>query len=84
MKRSIQKIISHILKRLAQATVLRYKPAIVGVTGSAGKTSTVLAIAAALQEERSVRPPYGNFNSDMGLPLTILGEPRLQARPEFL
>lgn len=74
MKKYIHNMISAALKRLAQATVLRYRPAIVGVTGSAGKTSTVLAIAAALADGRKVRAPYGNFNGDIGLPLTILGD----------
>lgn len=74
MKVHIQKSIALVLKRLAQATVLRYKPAIVGVTGSVGKTSTVRAITAALAGERRVRAPYGNFNGDIGLPLTILGD----------
>lgn len=73
MKANLQKTAALVLKRLAQATVLRYRPAIVGVTGSAGKTLTVQAIAAALSEEYKVRAPYGNFNSDIGLPLTILG-----------
>jgi UDP-N-acetylmuramoyl-tripeptide--D-alanyl-D-alanine ligase len=74
MKKFLQDIVAAILKKLAQATVLRYKPAIVGVTGSVGKTSTVLAIAAALSKEKSVRATYGNFNSVIGLPLNILGE----------
>lgn len=74
MKAYFQKTAALILKRLAQATVLRYRPAIVGVTGSAGKTSTVLAIAAALSGGYRVRAPYGNFNGDIGLPLTILGD----------
>jgi UDP-N-acetylmuramoyl-tripeptide--D-alanyl-D-alanine ligase len=74
MTAKLQKIVALGLKRLAQATVLRYKPAIVGVTGSAGKTSTVLAVTAALSGERRVRAPYGNFNGDIGLPLTILGD----------
>lgn len=74
MKDLLQKTVATVLKKLAQATILRYRPAIVGVTGSVGKTSTVRAIAAVLSKEKRVRSAYGNFNSDIGLPLTILGD----------
>jgi UDP-N-acetylmuramoyl-tripeptide--D-alanyl-D-alanine ligase len=67
-------LIQNILKRLAQLLVLRYRPAIVGVTGSVGKTSTKLAIAAVLSAERDVRASKGNFNSDIGVALAIIGD----------
>jgi UDP-N-acetylmuramoyl-tripeptide--D-alanyl-D-alanine ligase len=66
--------IKFILRRLAQLTILRYRPAIVGVTGSVGKTSTKLAIAAVLSAERSVRASKGNFNSEIGISLSVLGD----------
>jgi len=62
------------LKKLAQLTIWRYRPGIIGVTGSVGKTSTKLAIAAVLGGERKVRVSAGNLNNDLGLPLTILGD----------
>jgi UDP-N-acetylmuramoyl-tripeptide--D-alanyl-D-alanine ligase len=68
------RIVAAILKKLAQATILRYRPAIVGVTGSVGKTSAKIAIAAVLSETYRVRAPHANFNSEIGLPLTILGD----------
>lgn len=55
-------------------TVWKYRPSIIGVTGSVGKTSTKLAIAAVLGGERSVRYAPANFNNELGLPLTILGK----------
>lgn len=67
-------ILQYILKYLARLTLWRYRPAIVAVTGSAGKTSTKLTIAAVLGSERQVRFSPGNFNNALGLPLTILGE----------
>ena len=45
---------------------------IIGVTGSVGKTSTKEFIAAALSEKYSVLKTEGNFNNEIGLPLTIL------------
>ena len=62
------------LRMLARLTISRYRPGIVGVTGSAGKTSTKLAIAAVLKKVRRVRVSSGNLNNDLGLPLAILGD----------
>ena len=62
------------MRHLARWTIWRYRPAVIGVTGSAGKTSTKLAIKAVLERDRRVRVSFGNLNSDLGLPLTILGD----------
>jgi len=68
------KILGWKLKKLAQLTVWRYRPAVIGVTGSVGKTSTKMAIAAVLDGERVVRVSKGNLNTTLGLPLTVLGD----------
>ncbi len=70
----MQTILKAILRRLAALTLFRYKPAVVAVTGTVGKTSTKLAIAAVLGSERYVRTARGNFNSPIGVALTILGD----------
>jgi UDP-N-acetylmuramoyl-tripeptide--D-alanyl-D-alanine ligase len=62
------------LRMLARLTIARYRPGIVGVTGSAGKTSAKLAIATVLRSVRRVRVFSGNLNNDLGLPLAILGD----------
>src|SRR6185312_7159063 len=62
------------LRKLARLTIWRYRPGIVGITGSAGKTSTKLAIQAVLGRGRRVRISAGNLNNDFGVPLTILGD----------
>lgn len=45
---------------------------VVGITGSVGKTSTKEFIAGVLQEKYSVLKTQGNFNNEVGLPLTVL------------
>lgn len=44
---------------------------VVGVTGSVGKTSTKEMVAAALSVEKRVMKTAGNYNSQIGLPLTM-------------
>jgi UDP-N-acetylmuramoyl-tripeptide--D-alanyl-D-alanine ligase len=73
MKSQLLKALELSLKRLSQLTIWRYRPGVVGVTGNVGKTSTKLAISAVLGSGRKVRWSQGNFNSEFGLPLTILG-----------
>lgn len=63
-----------ILKAFARWTVGKYNPGIIGVTGTVGKTSAKEAIYAVLQNHRAVRASRGNFNSEIGLPLAILGD----------
>lgn len=45
---------------------------VVGITGSVGKTSTKEVIASVLEEKYSVLKTEGNFNNEIGLPLTVL------------
>jgi len=44
---------------------------VVGVTGSVGKTSTKEAIAAVLSQKYRVLATDGNFNNELGVPLTV-------------
>lgn len=44
----------------------------VGITGSVGKTSTKEMISAVLGQKYNVLKTAGNFNNEVGLPLTIL------------
>ncbi|MCL4437472.1 UDP-N-acetylmuramoyl-tripeptide--D-alanyl-D-alanine ligase [Patescibacteria group bacterium] len=73
MKKNSNKILRRVLKFLAQKTLKRYRPGIIGVTGSVGKTSAKLAIADVLASERNARAVRANFNNELGLPLAILG-----------
>ena len=54
---------------------------VVGLTGSAGKTSSKDLIAALLEQLGPTVAPPGNFNNELGLPLTLL---RADAGTRFL
>lgn len=58
---------------MAASVLRKYKPRIVGITGSVGKSSTKEAIALVLSHDFRVRKTEGNYNNEIGLPLTILG-----------
>lgn len=59
------------LKCLAQYYLEQLKIPVVGITGSVGKTSTKEMIAAVLAQKYRVLKTLGNFNNELGLPLTI-------------
>lgn len=64
-----------ILNWLSKKKLAKYKPYIVGVTGNLGKTTTKDYIFLVLQQNKiSVRATQKSFNSELGVPLTILGE----------
>lgn len=48
---------------------------VVGITGSVGKTSTKEMIASVLSQEFTVHKTQGNFNNELGVPLTLLAMP---------
>lgn len=57
---------------LARWVLERVSPAVVGVTGSNGKTSTKEMIAAVLGVRHRVLKTVGNLNTETGVPLTLL------------
>ena len=73
MPKTARTYLAAILQALARWTLQRFQPEIIGVTGSAGKTSTKEAIAAILTSHWRVRATAANYNTEIGLPMTILG-----------
>lgn len=69
MKHIVTKILTNASKRL----LARHQPTIVAVTGSVGKTSTRDAIAVVLGSRFHIRTAKKNLNTELGVPLTILG-----------
>jgi UDP-N-acetylmuramoyl-tripeptide--D-alanyl-D-alanine ligase len=63
------------LQRLATAWRRSLDAAVIGVTGSVGKTSTKQLIAALIAPHRRVAANPANFNTEIGLPLAVLAAP---------
>ena len=73
MKETLKKLLFYILQLESRLVLLRYKPKIIAITGSVGKTSTKDAVYAVLASATFVRKSEKSYNSEIGLPLTILG-----------
>ena len=61
------------LQDLATWYRLKFNIPVIAITGSVGKTTTKDMIATVLAKKYKVLKTQGNFNSDIGAPLTILG-----------
>ena len=60
------------LGRLASAWRDRFPGRVIGITGSNGKTTVKEMVAGILEHAGRVRATQGNFNNDIGMPLTLL------------
>jgi UDP-N-acetylmuramoyl-tripeptide--D-alanyl-D-alanine ligase len=60
------------LQRLATRVREAWGGRLIGITGSAGKTTTKEAVATVLEARFSVLKSQGNFNNGFGLPLQLL------------
>ncbi|MDA3840185.1 MAG: Mur ligase family protein [Patescibacteria group bacterium] len=69
----MRKILQFILKIIAKLVLKKYKPKIIGVTGSVGKTTTKEAVFTVLSKKYRVGKSLKNYNNEIGLPLSILG-----------
>jgi len=67
------KLLYYILNKLSAWTLIRYRPIIVAVSGSLGKTSTKNAIGLVLKKSFPTRTSFQSYNNQIGVPLTILG-----------
>ena len=75
MKKTFKQIIVFIITWQSKLILAKYHPKIIAVTGSVGKTSTKDAVFTVLSKFKTVRKSEKSFNSEIGLPLTILGSP---------
>ncbi len=73
MKTTLKNIVTKVLILIAKGILRRTNPHIIAITGSVGKTSTKDAIYTVLKGSGSVRRSEKSFNSELGVPLSIIG-----------
>ena len=73
MRKLLKRVIRAILTWEARTILKKYKPQIIAITGNVGKTSTKDAVYAALTNSVYIRKSKKSFNSEIGVPLTIIG-----------
>ena len=83
MRQLVIKKLEVLLKLLARLTLRKYKPFVIGVTGSVGKTSAKSAIFTVLKTTVTTRMAGGNLNNELGMPLAILGDYETSGGPLF-
>ena len=71
----MKKLITAIIVWEARIAALKNKPKIIGITGSVGKSSTKELISCLLSKKFKVRQSPKSYNSQLGLALSILGQP---------
>lgn len=75
MKSTFKNIVAKILTWEARRVLNKHKPKIIVVTGSVGKTGTKDAVYTMFAQTEFARKSEKSFNSELGVPLTILGLP---------
>ncbi len=81
IKDLLKNTVSTVIQFEAKLILRKYKPKIIAVTGSVGKTSTKDAIFTVMSESVHIRKSEKSFNSDIGIPLTILGVQNAWSNP---
>ncbi len=81
MRKTFRSLIIYVLTTAARIVLRRHQPKIIAVTGSVGKTATKDAIYTAMRSTFRVRKSEKSFNSEIGVPLTILGLPTGWSNP---
>jgi len=85
MKQLLVSFVINALKRCAKLYLGKTKPYIIGVTGSVGKTSCRLIISDTLKKllpQEYIYTSPKNYNSDIGLSLSILGIENYEPTPQ--
>ncbi len=73
LKNILKEIVIKLMELESSFVLKKYKPKIVAITGNVGKTSIKEAVAMVLDNKYHIRKSEKSFNSEIGVPLTILG-----------
>jgi UDP-N-acetylmuramoyl-tripeptide--D-alanyl-D-alanine ligase len=73
MKNLFKQLVITVLQWEARLVLRRHRPTVVCITGSVGKTTTKDAIYAAVSDSVPARKSEKSYNSEFGVPLTVLG-----------
>ena len=77
----LKKITKKIFQYEASLVLKRYKPKIIAITGSVGKTLTREAVYLVLSKNFFVRKNEKSFTAELGVPFTIIGCPSGKITP---
>ena len=69
----IKQLVKQIFQYEARLILKKYKPKIIGITGSVGKSTTRDAIYLVLSKNYFVRKNEKSFTTELGIPLAIIG-----------
>jgi UDP-N-acetylmuramoyl-tripeptide--D-alanyl-D-alanine ligase len=69
----LKSLIKRIFQYEARLILRKYKPKVIAITGSVGKTSTRDAIYLVLSKKYFVRKSERSFTTELGVPLTVIG-----------
>lgn len=67
----MKRLVTRGLGILARQVVKKYRPTVVAITGSVGKTTTRSACVSVLSARFRVRGSAKNYNNELGVPLTV-------------
>jgi UDP-N-acetylmuramoyl-tripeptide--D-alanyl-D-alanine ligase len=71
MKATLRRLIARLFEYQVRRLIQRHHLQVVAVGGSVGKTSTKLAIATVLKQKYRTLVHEGNYNTEIGLPLSV-------------
>lgn len=74
MKKLAKIFLTKIFTAQARAIISKYRPKVIVVVGSIGKTSTKLSVAKVLSAKYSVQYQDGNYNVPLSVPFVISGQ----------
>lgn len=83
IKEVFKKVIIWILTLESKIILKRFNPKIIAITGSVGKTTTKDVAYTALKKSVYVRKNEKSFNSEIGVPLTVLALPNGWSNPRI-